>query len=137
MMQGHGIVSQDMLRLGLGLGQAFTASALGALICIPDASLCLFLSLLCFFPRASKFICCLICAVPGGLNRERNKLFHSLSWVVVCIPNWIPPGKGIGYTLPVLHLVFSPSLCANTEYFQAITCPSFFASLNYTRISFF
>lgn len=65
MLQGHGVVSQDMLRLGLGLGQAFTASALEALICIPDASLGLFLSCLCFFPRASKFICCLICPSAG------------------------------------------------------------------------
>lgn len=64
-LQGHGAVSQDMLRLGLGLGQAFTASALGALICIPDASLGLFLSHLRFFPRASKFICCLICPHAG------------------------------------------------------------------------
>lgn len=61
MLQGHVAVSQNMLRLGLGLGQAFTASALGVLICIPDASLGLFLSHLDFFPSASKFICCLIC----------------------------------------------------------------------------
>lgn len=27
------------------------------------------------------------CAVPAGQERERNKLFLSLPWVVVCIPN--------------------------------------------------
>lgn len=42
------------------------------------------------------------CAVPAGLERERNKLFFSLSWVVVCIPNLVPPGKGIGYAVYVL-----------------------------------
>lgn len=65
MLQGHGAVSQDVLKLGLGLGQAFTASALEALICIPDASLGFFLSRLCFFSRASKFVCCVICPSAG------------------------------------------------------------------------
>lgn len=49
MLQGHGTVSQDVLRLGLGLGQVFTASALETLICIPDACLGFFLSCLAFF----------------------------------------------------------------------------------------
>lgn len=65
MLQGCGAISQDVLRFALCVGQAFTASALGALICIPDASLDLLLSHLHFFPRASKFICCLICPSAG------------------------------------------------------------------------
>lgn len=76
------------------------------------------------------------CAVPADLKRERNKLHFSLGcgvgcWVVVCIPNWVPPGKGIAYVVYVLsglHLVFSPCLRANaSEYFQTKMCflPSF------------
>lgn len=66
------------------------------------------------------------CAVPVNLKRDRNKQYFSLSWVVVCIPNWVPPGKGIGYVVCVLsglHLVFSACLTANaSEYFQTKMC---------------
>lgn len=54
MLQGQRAVSEDTLRLSLGSGQVFTASALGGLVCIPDAFMSTFLSHFLFYPAAQQ-----------------------------------------------------------------------------------
>lgn len=54
MLQGQQAVSEDTLRLSLGSGQVFTASALGALTCILDAFMSTFLSHHLSYPAAQQ-----------------------------------------------------------------------------------